>query len=345
MRKIPGIADVHIQQAVDQPIINLTVDRNRSADLGITHIDVANSILVSLTGSGQINPTFWLNPMNGVVYSLVSKVPEYHIESLEDLKNLPITSKTAPQATPQLIENIATLSRSNGSGLVSHVNVVPVIDIYASVQGRDLGGVGRDVQKVIDRAKKKLPRGVSIGLYGQYGTMLSSFLGLGVGLIGAVFLVYALMVINFQSWSDPFIIMTALPGALAGIAWMLFLTGTTISVPALMGAVMCVGVSTSNSILVVSFAKELFEKTGDAFESALEAGKTRLRPVLMTALAMISGMIPMAMGMGEGSEQNEPLARVVIGGLSVATVSALFFVPVVFYLWKRSKDKEILMPL
>ncbi|MBX9742647.1 MAG: efflux RND transporter permease subunit [Chthoniobacterales bacterium] len=337
LKTIPGIADVHIQQALDQPIINLTVDRIRSAGLDITHSDVANSILVSLTGSSQVNPAFWLNPMNGVVYPLSTKVPEYHIESLEDLKNLPITRKTASQAAPQILENIATISRSNGSGVVSHVNVVPVIDIYATVQGRDLGSVGREVQRIINQAKKEAPRGMRISLHGQYATMLSSFVGLGIGLIGAAFLVYALMVINFQSWSDPFIIITALPGGLAGIAWMLFLSRTTISVPALMGAVMCVGVSTSNSILVVSFAKELFEKTGDAFGAALEAGKTRLRPVLMTAAAMIAGMIPMAFGMGEGAEQNEPLARVVIGGLFVTTIAALLFVPVVFYLWKRSK--------
>ena len=341
MNKVSGIVDVHIQQAVDQPVIDLTVDRNRSADLDITHNDVASSILVSLTGSGQINPTFWLNPMNGVVYPLMTKVPEYHIESLKDLKNLPITSKIDPKATPQLLENIATLSRSAGSGVVSHVNVVPVIDIYASVQGRDLGSVGAEVKKIIREAKKTMPKGLTIGLHGQYDTMISSFLGLGLGLIGAIILVYALMVVNFQSWIDPFIIITALPGALAGIAWILFLTGTTISVPALMGAVMCVGVSTSNSILVVSFAKELFEKNGDAVASALEAGRTRLRPVLMTALAMISGMMPMAFGMGEGSEQNAPLARVVIGGLCVATVAALLFVPVVFSLLKNKTGHRL----
>lgn len=334
MKKIPGIVDVHIQQALDQPIIDVAVDRNRSADLDITHSDVANSILVSLTGSGQINPAFWLNPMNGVVYPLMTKVPEYHVESLKDLQDLPVTSKTKPDNSPQLLENIATLSRSAGSGVVSHVNVVPVIDIYASVQGRDLGAVGADVKKLILEAEKKAPRGVSMKLHGQYATMISSFLGLGIGLLGAVFLVYALMVINFQSWLDPFIIITALPGALAGIAWMLFLSGTTLSVPALMGAVMCVGVSTSNSILVVSFAKQLFEESGNAFEAALLAGQTRLRPVLMTALAMMAGMIPMALSMGEAGEQNAPLARVVIGGLFVATVATLFFVPVVFHLLK-----------
>ncbi|HLB34262.1 MAG: RND transporter [Verrucomicrobia bacterium RIFCSPHIGHO2_12_FULL_41_10] len=335
MRKIPGIADVHIQQTMDQPLIQIDVDRARSADLDITHNDVARSILISLSGSGQVNPAFWLNPANGVVYSLMSQVPEYHIESLTDLKNLPITSKIDPSAKPQLLENIATLSRSAGEGEVSHVNVVPVLDIYASVQGRDLGGVGADVKKLINQAKKELPSGATVELKGQYDTMISSFQGLTIGLIGAVVLIYALMVVNFQSWSDPFIIITALPGALAGIAWMLFLTGTTISVPALMGAVMCMGVSTSNSILVVSFAKELFEKNGNALEAALQAGKTRLRPVLMTACAMIAGMIPMALGMGEGGEQNAPLARVVIGGLFIATIAALLFVPVVFSLLKH----------
>ncbi|MEO8207053.1 MAG: efflux RND transporter permease subunit, partial [Chthoniobacterales bacterium] len=335
LRQIPGIADVHLQQAFDQPSLNITVDRSKSMQLDLTHRQVADSLLISLSGSGQTTPTFWLNPKNGVVYSLVTKVPQYHLESLQDLANLPIRSNNIDQPN-QLLANLATITRGVGSGVVSHYNVTPCLDIYATTQGRALGGVAKDVRKVIREMEKDLPRGSTITLRGQAETMKSSFLGLGIGVLGAIILVYFLIVVNFQSWSDPFIIIMALPGALAGIVWILFLTGTTISVPALMGAVMCIGVATANSILVVSFAKEVYEKCGNGMEAAHQAGVTRLRPVLMTALAMIIGMVPMAFGIGEGGEQNAPLARAVIGGLLVATASTLFFVPVVFSLLRKS---------
>lgn len=329
-RKIPGMADVHIQQALDQPKLDVQVDRSKSTQLGLTHRDVANSLLVSLSGSGQTTPTFWLNPQNGIVYNLMSKVPQYRIDSLQDLENFPIRSTTDASLPPQILANLANINRGTTSGVVSHYNVLPVLDVYATPQGRDLGAVAREVRKAVAEVEKELPKGSSIVLRGQVQTMQSSFIGLGLGMIGAIVLVYLLIVVNFQSWSDPFIIICALPGALAGAAWMLFLTQTTVSVPALMGMVMCIGVATANSILVVSFAKELFEKNGDACLSALEAGTTRMRPVLMTALAMIIGMVPMALGLGEGGEQNAPLARAVIGGLTLATVTTLFFVPVIF---------------
>lgn len=345
MREIPGIADVHIQQALDQPSLKLNVDRSKSTELGLTHADVANSVLVALNGSGQTTPTFWLSPKNGIVYSLQSKVPQYHIESLQDLQNLPVVhANSSTNGTPQLLSNLATVSRSAGAGVVSHYNARPTVDVYASNQGRDLGGVAADVRKLVSEAEKNLPRGTTIVLRGQVQTMQSSFVGLGIGVLGAIVLVYALIVVNFQSWTDPFIIITALPGALAGIVWMLFLTGTTISVPALMGTIMCVGVATANSVLVVSFAKEAFEDSGDALDAALQAGVTRLRPVLMTALAMILGMIPMALGLGEGGEQNAPLARAVIGGLLFATVATLLFVPVVFSLLRHEKPDEEISP-
>lgn len=330
MRHIPGMADVHIQQALDGPQLDIDVDRSKSTELGLTHRDVANSLLVSLSGSGQTTPTFWLNPKNGVVYNLMSKVPQHQIDSIQDLENFSLRSSTDATKPPQLLANLATISRSNTPGNVSHYNVLPVIDVYATPQGRDLGALASDVRKVIAEFEKDLPKGSSIVLRGQVQTMRDSFTGLAWGMLGAIVLVYLLIVVNFQSWTDPLIIISALPGALAGAAWMLFFTQTTVSVPALMGMVMCIGVATANSILVVSFAKELFEKNGDAYRSALEAGTTRMRPVLMTAFAMIIGMIPMALGIGEGGEQNAPLARAVIGGLTLATAATLFFVPVIF---------------
>jgi len=336
LRQIPGIADVHIQQAFDQPGLNITVDRNKSTLVGLTHRDVANALLVSLSGSGQVTPTFWLNPKNGVVYSLMSQVPQYHIESLGDLRNLPVTSSTNPSTQPQLLSNLATIQRTVGSGVVTHYNTTPSIDIFATTQGRPLGAVAAEVRREVAAIEKDLPRGSQIAIRGQVETMRTSFLGLGIGILGAVVLVYLLIVVNFQSWTDPLIIITGLPGALAGIAWILFLTGTTLNVPSLMGAVMCVGVATANSILVISFARELYEESGSALEAAQEAGQARLRPVLMTALAMIIGMLPMALGLGEGGEQNAPLARAVIGGLLFATVATLFFVPVVFS-FRKSK--------
>jgi multidrug efflux pump subunit AcrB len=262
------------------------------------------------------------------------------VNSLETLENLPIASAANRTLPSQLLGNLATITRGSGSGVVTHYNVMPTIDVYATTQGRDLGGVADDIAKIVKQEEQKLPKGSRIVLRGQVETMNASFLGLGIGLVGAIVLVYFLIVVNFQSWSDPFIIITALPAALAGIVWMLFITGTTLNVPSLMGSIMCIGVATANSILVISFAKEHFEENGDALESALEAGSTRLRPVLMTALAMIIGMIPMAFGIGEGGEQNAPLARAVIGGLLFATVATLFFVPVVFTLVRHGKPAQ-----
>ncbi len=339
MRQIPGLADVHIQQTFDSPRLDIEVDRSKSTQLGLTHRDVANSLLVSLSGSGQTSPTFWLNPKNGVVYNLMSKVPQQRIDSIQDIANFPIRSSSDVTQPPQILANIADITRSNTPGTVSHYNVQTVVDIYATPQGRDLGAIAKEVKKAIAEVEKELPKGSSIVLRGQVQTMQDSFVGLGWGMIGAIILVYLLIVVNFQSWTDPIIIISALPGALAGAAWMLFFTQTTVSVPALMGMVMCIGVATANSILVVSFAKELFEKNGDAYQSALEAGTTRMRPVLMTALAMIIGMVPMALGVGEGGEQNAPLARAVIGGLSLATVATLFFVPVIFLAIRGRKQK------
>ena len=338
VRAVPGAVDSHIYQLFNQPKINMTVDRSKANQLGLTQRDVANSLLVSLSNSFQVSPSFFLNDKSHIVYNLAASAPQYRIQTLDNLLDLPITS--ANGAPNQLLVNLATFDRSTGPAIVTTYNLRPVVDILCSVQGRDLGGTSKDIQKIVDEARKKLPRGSEIIIRGQVQTMWGSFIGLGLGLIGAVVLVYLLIVVNFQSWTDPFIILTGLPGALAGIAWMLFLTGTTLSVPALMGAIMCVGVATANSILVVTFAREQLEEHGDAFAAALEAGRTRLRPVLMTALAMIIGMVPMSLGLGEGGEQNAPLGRAVIGGLLVSTVATLFFVPVVFALIRGRRGRQ-----
>ena len=337
--QVPGAADVHLQQMFDLPHFEVTVDRTKASQLGMTQQDVANSLLVALSGSGQVSPTFWLNPQNGVNYNLVAQMPDYSVNSIQTLQNLLVTP-AAHGAAPQLLGNLATLTRTNIPGVVTHFNVMPTVDVYATNQDRDLGGVADKAQKLVAQAQKKLPRGSTISLKGQALTMHDSFVGLGIGLIGAIVLVYLLIVVNFQSWTDPFIIITALPGALAGIVWMLFVTGTTLNVPSLMGAIMCIGVATSNSVLIISFCKEHFEENGNALEAAMEAGVTRLRPVLMTALAMIIGMVPMAFGFGEGGEQNAPLARAVIGGLLFATIATLFFVPVVFTLVRHAKPED-----
>jgi multidrug efflux pump subunit AcrB len=275
-------------------------------------------------------PTFWLNRDNGVNYFLVTQMPDYAVNSIETLKNIPINSRNG--GAQQVLGNLAKFTLGSGSGVVTHYDVTPTIDIYATGQDRDLGGIARDIEAVVKRNQPALPRGSSVVMRGQVETMRTSFRGLAVGILGAIVLVYLLIVVNFQSWTDPFIIITALPGALAGIVWMLFVTGTTLNVPSLMGSIMCIGVATANSILVISFAKEKFDETDDAAAAAVAAGTTRLRPVLMTALAMIIGMVPMALGFGEGGEQNAPLARAVIGGLLLATIATLFFVPVVFTL-------------
>lgn len=338
MKLIPGAVDTHIHQLFNQPKFQLEVDRSRANQLGLTERDVANSVLVAFSSSSQVSPLFWLSPQNGISYNLAIQVPQYRLQSLQNLYDLPITSTNG--APDQSLASLASLKREMGPAVVTHFNVQPVIDILASVQGRDLGGVAAEVQKIVDEAKTELPRGSSINIRGQVQTMHSSFVSLGLGLIFSVVLVYLLIVINFQSWTDPFIIITGLPGALAGIAWMLFITGTTLSVPALMGAIMCIGVATANSILVVSFARDRLEEHGDAFRAALEAGSTRIRPVVMTALAMIIGMIPMSLGLGQGGEQNAPLGRAVIGGLLVATVATLFFVPAIFALVRGRRSAK-----
>ncbi len=338
VRQIPGAVDSHIYQLFNQPKLHLTVDRSKASQLGLTERDVANSLLVTLSNSFQVTPAFFLSPVNHIVYNLASQAPQYRIQTLNNLLSLPITSTTG--APNQILANLGTLNRTTGPAIVTTYNLKPVVDILCSVQGRDLGGVAKEINQIVDDARKKLPRGSLIVIRGQVQTMQASFIGLGLGLIGAVILVYLLIVVNFQSWADPFIILTGLPGALAGISWMLFLTGTTLSVPALMGAIMCVGVATANSILVVTFAREQLEEHGDAFAAALEAGRTRLRPVLMTALAMIIGMVPMSLGLGEGGEQNAPLGRAVIGGLLVSTVATLFFVPVVFAVLRGRRSRK-----
>jgi multidrug efflux pump subunit AcrB len=290
--------------------------------------DVAQSVLISLSGSFQTSPNFWLNPRNGVTYPIAIQSPQYRMTSVEDLMNTPVNSSTAH--APQVLGNLAQLSPAARPAVVNHYNVQPVIDVYASTQGRDLGGVAADIMKALQPFQDHLPRGTSIAVRGQVETMRSSFFGLGVGLLMAIVLVYLLIVVNFQSWLDPFIIITALPGALAGICWTLLITRTTLNVPSLTGAVMCMGVATANSILMVSFARDRMDQGVPAIQAVREAGFTRMRPVLMTALAMIIGMIPMALGFGEGGEQNAPLGRAVIGGLLFATVATLFFVPSVF---------------
>jgi CzcA family heavy metal efflux pump len=332
MSQIPGIVDLHVHQPADQPKLHINVDRTRAADLGMTQRDVANNLLISLSGSAQTTPTFWLNPATGVSYPVATMTPEYRMNSLGALAGIPL-----PGDRPQILGALATFERGSGSSVVSHYDVQPVIDLYGSVQGRDLGSVAREITRIVDQVRPTLPRGTRLAVRGQIETMRSSFTGLISGLALAILLVYLLIVVNFQSWTDPFIIISALPAALAGIVWMLFLTGTTLSVPALTGAIMCVGVATANSILVVSFAKDELAAGRGAVEAAVQAGFARFRPVLMTALAMMIGMVPMALGLGEGGEQNAPLGRAVIGGLALATLATLFFVPSVFAMLHRHR--------
>ena len=328
IKLIPGAVDLRIQQPFNQPKLFVDMNRTKSQEVGYSGRDVAGNILVALSGSFQTSPTFWLNPRSGVSYSVAAQSPQYQMSSLQDLRNIPITSGGA--AAPQILSSIADIHRGQGLGTVSHYNIAPVIDLYAAVQGTDLGSVARRVQSIMDASRSHLARGSRLALRGQVETMGSSFRGLIAGLLFSIVLVYMLIVINFQSWLDPFIIISALPAALAGIVWFLFITHTTVSVPALTGSIMCMGVATANSILVVSFAKEQLPDVDTAAEAAVLAGTTRFRPVLMTALAMMIGMLPMAVGMGEGGEQNAPLGRAVIGGLLFATTATLFFVPVFF---------------
>src|SRR5712671_6058610 len=328
IRRIPGIAEARIQQSPNNPTFNIDVDRTRAQYVGLTERDVTNSLVVNLAGSSQVAPTYYLNPDNGVSYSIVMQTPQYQIDSLSALETLPITAGST--ATPPILGGIANITRSTSSAVVSQYDIQPMVQIYATPQGRDLGAVAADVKTVIADTAKDVPKGSSVVLLGQVQTMNSAFSGLLFGLLAAVVLIYLLIVVNFQSWSDPFVIITALPAALAGIVWMLFTTQTTLSVPALTGAIMCMGVATANSVLVISFARERYEELGDPIAAAIEAGFVRFRPVLMTALAMIIGMAPMALGLGEGGEQNAPLGRAVIGGLIFATIATLMFVPVVF---------------
>ncbi len=328
IRKIPGLVDARMQQSSNMPQLKVEADRSRMSQMGLTERDVTNALATSLAGTSQSAPNFWLNPKNGVSYNMTAQTPEYQLDTLAALQNLPVTGGAG--TTPQVLGGLVKISRAQGNSVVSHYNIQSTIDLYATTQDRDLGSVAKAVQKVIDANKKYLPRGATVTLRGQVQTMNTAFTGLTYGLLAAVVLIYLLIVVNFQSWTDPFVIITALPAALAGIVWMLFATGTTLSVPALTGAIMCMGVATANSILVISFARERLAEHGDAIRAAVEAGFTRFRPVCMTALAMIIGMAPMALGLGEGGEQNAPLGRAVIGGLIFATIATLMFVPVVF---------------
>jgi CzcA family heavy metal efflux pump len=342
LHSVQGLVDARIQQPDDAPSINIDVDRTRAIQAGFQQREISQDLLIALSGSSQTSPNFWLNPKNGVSYPLVSESPQYQIDSLQALKNIPLASGGEPSsARAQILGSLGTLSRASQDAVVSHYNVQPVIDIFGSAQGRDLGGVARDIARIVDAAKNELAPGSSIAIRGQVATMQSSFAGLLSGLVLAVVLVYLLMVVNFQSWVDPLIIITGLPGAMAGVIWMLFVTGTPISVPALTGAIMCIGIATANSILVVNFARERLAAGDAPMHAALQAGVGRFRPVLMTALAMVIGMLPMALGMGDGGEQNAPLGRAVIGGLLIGTFATLLFVPVVFgavHAWLKTRQ-------
>jgi multidrug efflux pump subunit AcrB len=358
--RIPGAVDVHVHQVVDQPEIRLDVDRVKAAELGLTQYAVTSNMLISLSGNGSVAPNFWVNWDNGVNYNVGIQTPQYKVNSLDALLRTPISvgassmntgsdiaGNASVGASPngasqaygnpgamvgntQLLSNLVSVHRGYTPVIVNHYNIAPVFDVYANVARRDLGGVGSEVEKIVREETLHLPRGVTLDLRGQIQTMRSSFLRLGLGMIFAVVLVYLLMTVNFQSWVDPFIILTALPGAMAGILWMLFVTGTTLSVPSLMGAIMCIGVATANSILMVTFANDQRTMTPSAREAMLAAGYARIRPVLMTATAMVLGMLPMSLGLGEGGEQNAPLGRAVIGGLAFATVTTLFVVPIIY---------------
>ena len=346
LSSVTGIADLRIQQPFNQPKLHIDVDRTKALQAGFTQREVAGNLLVSLSGSFQTSPSFWLDPESGVSYIVATQSPQYNFESLQDIENIPVNGTS--RAPWQMLANLGNITRGVGMATVSHYNAQTVLDIFGSTQGRDLGGVARDLQAIVDRNRSQLPRGSQIIVRGQIATMQSSFLGLLAGLAFAIFLIYLLIVVNFQSWLDPFIIISALPAALAGIVWILFVTHTTISVPALTGSIMCMGVATANSILVVSFAKERMAEGLDPARAAEEAGFTRFRPVIMTAMAMIIGMVPLALGLGEGGEQNAPLGRAVIGGLFLATVATLFFVPAVYSLIhgsRKNPGKSVVMEL
>ncbi|MCU1261842.1 MAG: acriflavin resistance protein [Bryobacterales bacterium] len=333
--RLPGAVDTFVRQKIDYPTVRVNVDRVKADESGLTQRDVASSLLISLSSSGQVAPNQWLNPQNGVNYQVAVQTPQYTVPTFDAMQRTPVTALSGGQTT-QLLDNLASLKRTTSAEIESHYDVQPVTDVYASPDRRDLGGFAADVNRIVDKARKNLPRGTTIEVRGQVDTMQSSFTRLGLGMVFAIVLVYLLMAVNFQSWLDPFIILTALPGAMAGMLWMLYVTGTPLSVPALMGAIMGIGVATANSILLVTFANDEREQGKNAMEAAQSAGFTRIRPVIMTALAMIIGMIPMALGMGDGGEQNAPLGRAVIGDLLLATPTTLFFVPIT-YSWLRKK--------
>jgi multidrug efflux pump subunit AcrB len=342
-RLVPGAADVHIHQVIDNPELHIKVDRDKAEQLGITEKDIANNLLISLSSSGQVMPNFWVNPKNGVSYLVAVQTPQYQVTNIPQITKLPLTGTVNGETDP--LSNLATVSRTVSPAVINHYNVQPTFDVYANVQGRDLGAVSRDIQSIVDSYKDKLPHGTTLVVRGQVESMNDSFVGLGSGLIGSIILVYLLLVINYQSWVDPLVIVSALPGALSGILIMLFVCNTTFSVPALMGAILCVGVATANSILVITFANDRRAAGDDAITAAVTAGCTRLRPVLMTAFAMILGMLPMALSLGEGGEQNAPLGRAVIGGLIVATITTLLFVPIVYSVLRQGKPNRVELDL
>jgi multidrug efflux pump subunit AcrB len=338
LRLIGGVADVRLQQSNSYPELAFDVDRTQADRVGITENDVTRSLAVNLAGSFQIAPAFWLNPRNGVSYPIVVQTPQYRTDSISQVENIPVTG--AKPGNFQLLGALGSLHRQPSAAVISHYNIQPSYDIYATTQGRDLGAVAGEIQRVLDATAKDRPKGTTVTLRGQVETMNTAFSGLILGLVGAIVLIYLLIVVNFQSWIDPGVIISGLPAALAGIVWILFATHTPLSVPALTGAIMCMGVATANSVLVISFARDRLDATGDAIQAAIEAGQTRFRPVLMTALAMIIGMMPMALGLGEGGEQNAPLGRAVIGGLICATIATLVFVPVVFSIAHRRDTRR-----
>ena len=339
IRLIPGVADARIQQSRATPGFRVTVDRSRAQYLGVTERDVTSSLGVSLAGTSQVAPTYWLNPANGVNYPIAIQTPQYRVDTLSALVNLPVNSAVANSL--QVLGGVANIERTADNAVVAQYDIQSMVQIFATPDGRDLGAVAADIQKIIEETKGAVPKGSSVVLLGQVRTMNSAYQGMLYGLVGAIVLIYLLIVVNFQSWVDPLVIITALPAALAGIVWMLFATGTTLSVPALTGAIMCMGVATANSVLIISFARERLDELGDATAAALDAGFVRIRPVLMTALAMVIGMTPMALGLGDGGEQNAPLGRAVIGGLVFATIATLFFVPVVFAMLHKKTPAKL----
>jgi len=346
---VPGAVDVHLAQVTDTPELLVDVDRTLSQQVGLTQRDVTNNMLVSLSSTSQTAPNFWLDPKSGVQYTVAVQTPQWRVDSIEALGSIPLTAGAAAlpppsgatMMQPQLLANVATISPQLGPTNLTHYNIARSFDVLVGVDGTDLGAVATPVQRIVDATQRALPRGSTISVQGQAENMTASFRGLGIGIAFAVVLVYLLMVVNFQSWLEPFVILMALPGTLAGIVWMLFLSRTTLSVPALMGTLMSVGVATANSILIVTFAAQKMRRHLDARVAALEAGRTRIRPVIMTAVAMVLGMLPMSLGLGDGGESNAPLGRAVIGGLLLATLSTLFFVPVMFSVLQGRKKVEV----